>query len=107
MLLMARSLGNPGWKLDKFKFLPMVYKALRQMPQAKWVVFVELDTYPMWSNLLDYLSKFDANTPHYIGKQMFIGDVLFAHGGSGFALSAPAMRKVTVILSRGLQNCFE
>ncbi|KAI4947052.1 hypothetical protein J4E86_008675 [Alternaria arbusti] len=88
------SLSNPGWKLDKFKFLPMIDKALRQMPQAKWFVFVELDTYLMWTNLLDYLSQFDAEASHYIGKQMYIGDVLFAHGGSGFVLSAPAMRKV-------------
>ncbi|CAO2648861.1 Nn.00g098100.m01.CDS01 [Neocucurbitaria sp. VM-36] len=89
------SLGNPGWKLDKFKFLPMIDKALRHRPQAKWFVFIELDTYLMWGNLLDYLSKFDAEKPYYIGKQMYIGEVLFAHGGSGFALSAPAMRRVT------------
>jgi len=88
------SLSNPGWKLDKFKFLPMIDKALRQMPQAKWFVFIELDTYLMWTNLLDYLSQFDAKASHYIGKQMYIGDVLFAHGGTGFILSAPAMRKV-------------
>ncbi|KAF2623566.1 glycosyltransferase family 31 protein [Macroventuria anomochaeta] len=61
-------LDNPGWKLDKFKFLPMIDKALRHSPQAKWFVFVELDTYLMWGNLLDYLSKFDAEIPHYIGK---------------------------------------
>ncbi|KAF1847160.1 glycosyltransferase family 31 protein [Cucurbitaria berberidis CBS 394.84] len=88
-------LGNPGWKLDKFKFLPMIDKALRHRPQAKWFVFIELDTYLMWGNLLEYLSKFNAEVPYYIGKQMYIGEVLFAHGGSGFALSAPAMRRVT------------
>lgn len=49
----------------------------------------------MWGNLLDYLSQFDAEIPYYIGKQIYISEVLFAHGGSGFALSAPAMRKVT------------
>ncbi|KAF2709072.1 glycosyltransferase family 31 protein [Pleomassaria siparia CBS 279.74] len=89
------SLSNPGWKLDKFKFMPMIDKALRHRPQAKWFVFVELDTYLMWSNLLEYLSKFDAEKPYYIGKQMYIGEVLFAHGGSGFVLSAPAMRRVS------------
>ena len=89
------SLSNPGWKLDKFKFLPMLDKALRSRPHAKWFVFIELDTYLMWGNLLDYLSRFDAEKPYYIGKQMYIGDVLFAHGGSGFVLSGAAMRKVT------------
>ncbi|KAJ8113982.1 hypothetical protein OPT61_g4028 [Boeremia exigua] len=88
------SLENPGWKLDKFKFLPMVDKALRHRPQAKWFVFVELDTYLMWGNLLEYLARFDSGKPYYIGKQMFIGEVLFAHGGSGFVLSAAAVRKV-------------
>src|SRR5690242_9377816 len=68
------SLGNPGWKLDKFKFLPMIDKALRHRPQAKWFVFLELDTYLMWGNLLEYLSNFDAEVPYYIGKQMFIGE---------------------------------
>lgn len=66
------SLGNPGWKLDKFKFLSMIDKALRQMPRAKWIVFVELDAYLMSTNLLDYFSQFDAEASHYIGKQMYI-----------------------------------
>ena len=89
------SLENPAWKLDKFKFLPMMDKALRQSPRAKWFGFVELDTYLMWGDLLEYLSKFDAEMPYYIGKQMYIGEVLFVHGGSGFALSASATRRVT------------
>lgn len=88
------SLDNPSWKLDKFKFLPMVDRALKHRPDAKWFVFMEADTYLMWTNLLEYLSKIDASRELYIGKHMFIGDVLFAHGGSGFVLSAPAMRKV-------------
>ncbi|EAT86074.1 hypothetical protein HBH56_025540 [Parastagonospora nodorum] len=89
------SLENPSWKLDKFKFLPMVDRAFRHGPDAKWFVFVEADTYLMWTNLVAYLGKLDASKELYIGKHMFIGDVLFAHGGSGFALSAAAMRKVT------------
>jgi hypothetical protein len=86
---------NPSWKLDKFKFLPMVDRAFRHRPDTKWFVFVEADTYLMWANLVAYLGKLDVSKELYIGKHMFIGDVLFAHGGSGFALSAAAMRKVT------------
>ncbi|RYP16926.1 hypothetical protein DL765_004850 [Monosporascus sp. GIB2] len=89
------ALENPGWKLDKWKFLPMVDRALQHRPNAKWFVFVESDTYMIWHNMLEYLSRFDASQPHYLGKHMYIGDVLFAHGGSGFALSNPAPRKVT------------
>jgi hypothetical protein len=89
------SLENPSWKLDKFKFLPMMDKALRHRPSAKWFVFIEADTYLVWENLLEYMTKFDSNRELYLGKHMYIGDVLFAHGGSGFVLSAAAMRKVT------------
>ncbi|RYP59103.1 hypothetical protein DL769_008677 [Monosporascus sp. CRB-8-3] len=89
------ALENLGWKLDKWKFLPMVDRALQHRPNAKWFVFVESDTYMVWHNMLEYLSRFDASQPHYLGKHMYIGDILFAHGGSGFALSNPALRKVT------------
>jgi hypothetical protein len=36
---------------------------------------------------------------------MYIGDVLFAHGGSGFVLSAAAMRKVTKQRNANLVEC--
>jgi hypothetical protein len=88
------SLDNPAWKLDKFKFLPMVDRALKHRPHAKWFVFIEADTYLMWTNLLAYLSKLDDTRELYIGKHMYIGETLFAHGGSGFVLSSPAVRKV-------------
>lgn len=89
------STDNAAWKLDRFKFLPMVNRALRHQPGAKWFVFIEADTYLVWPNLLSYLLKLDANKDLYIGKQMSIGDVLFAHGGTGFVLSSGAARKVS------------
>jgi hypothetical protein len=84
---------NPGWKLDKWKFLPMISKALRHAPRAKWFVFIEPDTYLMWSNLLQLLSRLDSSQPQYLGNPMFIGDTLFGHGGSGFVISKPALEK--------------
>jgi hypothetical protein len=86
---------NPSWKLDKFKFLPMVDKALRYSPESKWFVFIEADTYLMWENLLAYLSMLDPKDDLYLGNPMYIGDILFAHGGSGFVISQAAMQKVT------------
>ncbi|KAG9194633.1 hypothetical protein G6011_04668 [Alternaria panax] len=88
------ALDNPSWKLDRFKFLPMVHKALEYRPSAKWFVFIEADTYMVWQNMLEYLTQFDPNQPFYIGKHMYIGQTLFAHGGSGFVLSSAAIRKV-------------
>ncbi|KNG47087.1 glycosyltransferase family 31 protein [Stemphylium lycopersici] len=89
------ALENPSWRLDRFKFLPMVDKAFKRRPNARWFVFMEADTYLVWENLLGYLSLLDPNQAMYIGKHMYIGGILFAHGGSGFVLSAAAMRKVT------------
>ncbi|KAI0022526.1 glycosyltransferase family 31 protein [Xylariomycetidae sp. FL0641] len=90
----AGAVENPGWKLDKWKFLPMVERALQHRHGAKWFVFIESDTYLIWPTLLAYLGQFDAGKPHYIGKPMLIGDDLFAHGGSGFVLSRPAAERV-------------
>ncbi|KAF2017717.1 glycosyltransferase family 31 protein [Aaosphaeria arxii CBS 175.79] len=86
---------NEGWKLDKWKFLPMIDEAYQHMPNAKWFVFIESDTYLVWNNLLEYLSNFDASKPYYIGKHLYINDIEFGYGGAGFVLSNPAMRKVS------------
>lgn len=34
---------NSGWKLDKWKFLPMVNKTLVEHPDMKWYTFMEAD----------------------------------------------------------------
>ena len=85
---------NPGWKLDKWKFLPMVKRTLEEYPDMKWYVFAEADTYILWASLLQFLKALDPSKPHYTGNQMAIGEDLFAHGGSAFVVSHPAMVKV-------------
>ena len=86
--------SNPGWKLDKWKFLPMVNRTLNEYPDMKWYIFIETDTYLFWSTLLAWLDTLDHTLPYYIGAQMQIGDIVFAHGGSGFIASRAAMRLV-------------
>jgi hypothetical protein len=86
---------NDGWKLDKWKFLPMIDQAYQSLPRAKWYIFIEDDTYLVWNNLLEYLNNFDADKPYYIGKHLYINDIEFGYGGAGFILSNPAMRKVS------------
>ncbi|KAF2127895.1 glycosyltransferase family 31 protein [Dothidotthia symphoricarpi CBS 119687] len=83
-----------GWKLDKWKFLPMIDRAFEKKKDAKWYVFIEADTYLAWNNLLAYLATFDDTKPYYIGKHLYINGVEFGYGGAGFVLSQPAMRKV-------------
>lgn len=87
-------MDNPGWKLDKWKFLPMIQEARKYRPEARWFVFLEADTYPFWPNLLAWLEHFDSSKKFYLGNQMQIGNNLFAHGGSGFMLSHGAMHAV-------------
>lgn len=85
---------NPGWKLDKWKFLPMVNKTLQERPNMKWYVFVEADSFLLWSMLQRYLATLDSTKPVYAGQQTLISGDVFAHGGSGFVVSQPALRMV-------------
>ncbi|KAK2882531.1 hypothetical protein FQN49_000258 [Arthroderma sp. PD_2] len=85
---------NPGWVLDKWKFLPMMHETLQARDDAEWYVFIEADTYIVWPNLIGWLETFNASEPIFLGSQMKIGDIIFAHGGSGFALSRPALEQI-------------
>ncbi|ODM18527.1 hypothetical protein SI65_06399 [Aspergillus cristatus] len=85
---------NPGWKLDKWKFLPMAMGTYKYKSDAKWYVFMEADTYFVWGSLLAWLEHFNPEDPLYIGTETQIADVIFAHGGSGFIVSNPAMKRV-------------
>ncbi|KAF4552690.1 Hypothetical protein D9617_9g024790 [Elsinoe fawcettii] len=92
---MSGIVTNPGWKLDKWKFMPMINQTFHEHPDMKWYVFIEADTSMLWSMMLQYLALFDHTKPYYIGSATQIGKGLFAHGGSGFVISHPAMRSVT------------
>lgn len=72
---------NPGWKLDKWKFLPMITRTFHEYPDMKWYIFVEADSFIFWRSTLQYPSLLDHTKPHYSGSAMYIGDDLFAHGG--------------------------
>ncbi|KAK8199779.1 uncharacterized protein BKA78DRAFT_302593 [Phyllosticta capitalensis] len=83
-----------AWNLDKYKFLPLMKKALETQPTAKWFVFIEADTYLVWSNLLAWLQHFDPSKPLYIGGQSYIRGTWFAHGGTGFVVSNKALNMI-------------
>ena len=97
---------NPGWKLDKWKFLPMLNETLVRYPEMKWYLFVETDTYIFWTTTLAWLATLDHTKPHYMGAQMQIGEVVFAHGGSAFVISQSSMR-AAVELYRANQKEWE
>ncbi|KAF2014824.1 glycosyltransferase family 31 protein [Aaosphaeria arxii CBS 175.79] len=84
-----------GWKLDRFKFLPMVDKAYEVNPKAKWYVFVESDVYFFWDTLFRLLDQHDHTEPHYMGSPVAgSNDRYFAYGGAGFVLSSGLMKRL-------------
>ncbi|OQE41104.1 hypothetical protein PENCOP_c005G01713 [Penicillium coprophilum] len=89
--------GAAGWKLDRYKFLPMVERAKKVNPDAEWYVFLETDTYMVWDNLFRMLEQFDSSVPLYMGSPApgrDLGDgkrLWFAYGGTGFVLSRAAV----------------
>lgn len=79
-----------GWIIDKYKFVPLMQHAGDTWPKAKWYVYMEDDAYLFLPNVLAHLSAFDWRKPHYLGHYSAKSDVVFAHGGAGFALSRGA-----------------
>lgn len=92
ILQLVKEDTKAAWNLDKWKFLPLMDKALKGMPNAKWFVFVEADTAILWSNLMQWLSKLDPNKPLYIGGPAWANNEVFAHGGTAFIVSKPALQ---------------
>ncbi|KAK3643963.1 hypothetical protein LTR56_009815 [Elasticomyces elasticus] len=87
--------SEEGWRLDKYKFLPMMEWTSYMRPKSQWFVFVELDTYVNYDNLYRFLSTFDPTAAHYFGSPVWPKKKpAFAHGGSGFVLSRGAMDKL-------------
>jgi hypothetical protein len=86
--------GQAAWNLDKYKFMPMLEKTWEKKPNKKWYVFIEADTYLIWSNLLLWLERLDPTELIYLGSPTYVNNQEFGHGGSGVILSGAAMAKV-------------
>lgn len=82
-----------GWKLDKYKFLPLINHAGRSQPDAKWYIYMEDDAFIFLPNLLHHLATFNWKDAWYIGSLAVKHGEIFAHGGAGFALSRGAWEK--------------
>ncbi|CAI6332358.1 unnamed protein product [Periconia digitata] len=84
-----------GWRLDRFKFLPMVDKAYTMNPKAKWYVFLESDVYFFWDTLFRLLDQLDSTEAHYLGSpRKGSNDRYYAYGGAGIVLSQGLMKKL-------------
>lgn len=87
--------SRDGWRLDRFKFLPMVEKAYKMRPHASWYVFIETDVYYFWDTLFRLLDQLDPATMHYMGSPA-PGSYgrFFAYGGAGTVLSQGLMKRL-------------
>ena len=72
----------------------MLNSTLFEHSDMKWYILVEADTLIFWSTLQSYLAATDHTKPHYAGDRINVGDIAFAHGGTGFIVSQPALRIV-------------
>ncbi|KAF2647709.1 glycosyltransferase family 31 protein [Lophiostoma macrostomum CBS 122681] len=87
--------SKEGWKLDRFKFLPMVDKAHELNPKAKWYVFLESDVYFFWDTLFRLLDQIEYTGMHYMGSPPPGKlDGQYAYGGAGFVLSQGLVKKL-------------
>lgn len=80
-----------GWRLDKYKFVPMFQHVANYMPGKKWYIYMEDDNYYFWTQLYAWLAKLDHTNPLMIGSPAFRLGEDFAHGGSGFAITGKAL----------------
>jgi hypothetical protein len=84
--------SDAAWEMDKYKNIPILRKSYAMYPEKKWYLFVDADTSVMWANILVWLQQLDSTKPFYTGSQNWIGDVEFAHGGSGYIVSQAAAK---------------
>ena len=86
--------NSQAQKVDKWKFLPMLIRSFHDYPHMKWYVFVDLDTYVLWSSILPYFALLDHRKPLYIGNKRSVDGTFFADSGSGIVVSRHAMKLV-------------
>lgn len=79
--------------LDKWKFLPMVYKAYKMKTDARWFFFIETDTSLSWTNVLQWTQRLDYRISYYSGSPIFVDSVQSAQRGSGIMISQGALRR--------------
>lgn len=91
------SKSHDGWKLDRFKFLPMIEYAYANNSNAEWYVFIETDTYVFWDVLFRVLEKLDPHERHYLGTAVpGAHDRWFAYGGAAIVLSQGLLRDLSL-----------
>lgn len=79
---------------DELQFAPGMELLYKTMPNKKWYLILDDDTFVVKSSLKLLLSHLNPENAHYLGNA--VGDFRgrFAHGGSAIVLSGEAMRRL-------------
>ena len=85
-----------AWSLDKYKNMHIVEKTWELKPDRDWYVFIDADTYLVWSNLLRWLSSLDSTKRGFFGSKLVLSDTNFMHGGSGMVMSKTTVHDFAV-----------
>jgi hypothetical protein len=89
--------SHEGWRLDRFKFLPMIEYAYANNSNAEWYVFIETDTYVFWDVLFRTLEKMESSERHYLGTAVpGAHDRWFGYGGAAIVLSQGLLRDLSL-----------
>ncbi|ELR02596.1 hypothetical protein VC83_08869 [Pseudogymnoascus destructans] len=99
--------SEAAWRLDKYKNLYTAQKAWNLAPDRDWYLYIDADTYISWANLSLWLATLDATKPLCLGSQVDVGRPPFAHGGSGYLLSKPAMQLLVGVDRKSLAKEFD
>lgn len=79
--------------LDRWTWLPMVYKMYKLQPDLRFYLVIEPDTAISWTNLLQWVARLDSRIPYYAGAPLHLGETKFVQRSSGILLSNTALKK--------------
>ncbi|KAL9615613.1 MAG: hypothetical protein Q9160_009368, partial [Pyrenula sp. 1 TL-2023] len=85
-----------GWEADAMKLIPGLKYALDLMPQKKWYILMDDDTYIIKPSMRLLLQHLDPDVPQYVGNPVGDYKARFAHGGSSIIFSRPVLQKLFV-----------
>ncbi|KAL2062592.1 hypothetical protein VTL71DRAFT_5664 [Oculimacula yallundae] len=85
-----------AWSLDKWKNIHMLEKTWAVRPGMDWYIFIDADTYLVWTSLLIWLATLDPTSKSYYGSAVTWGGIRFAHGGSGYIIPKAMMYEIAV-----------
>ncbi|KAL6919164.1 hypothetical protein ACHAPO_004281 [Fusarium lateritium] len=83
-----------GWELDALKFIMGMEMIYNELPNKKWYIILDDDTFLIRPSLELLMGHIDYRKPQYIGNAVGDYKARFGHGGSGILISGEAMRQL-------------